>query len=236
MRKLYILAFAAVFILIGFNKNYSYGDQASYTKLTAAAIVDPTNQGMTFRLSGHVINTFTTSQGLIILTVQNRAESLTIDVPIFPSIGKLETKPTTGDAVAVVGNLGQYKGRPQLRPLSAELIEVKSVGTISPELAHKLSDAIKTGSNSGPLLIGPVSAVSSKTFRSKAGKKHLKVVLKDKTAIAEGIIWESGWDEALRGRLDGGAEFYVYAKVGTFQNQPSLTIDTITFSEDLTKK
>ena len=231
MKKLHALALAAIFTLFAINHSYSYDDTSEYPALTSAAMADPVSQGMTFSFSGTVISARTTKQGLILLKVQNRSANLVIDVPIFPSLGQLKEKPGLNDHVTIVGNLGQYKGTPQLQPLAAELITVASQGSISSGASHNLRDAIASGNKDIPLLIGPLTAVSNKTFTSKAGKTHLRIVVRDQTAVANAVLWGGSWDDNLRQRLNGGASFYISAKVGSFQNQPSLTIESLVFDQ-----
>lgn len=230
MKKTPAIALAAIFTLFVISQSHSYDHDADYQTLSSTIIADPVNQGMTFSFSGTIIDAHTTRQGLIILKVQNRQSNLTIDVPIFPSIGKLETTPQTGDSISLVGNLGQYKGKPQLQPLAAELIQVQQNSHIDPEVSHTLREAIVDGNQNVTLLIGPVSAVSTQTFTSKSGKTHLKVVLRDPTALVEGVIWAGNWDQALRNQLGSKAAFHVNAKVGSFRGQPSLTINKVIFS------
>lgn len=230
-KKLPIAALIAICFLLAINHNYSYSGDSSYPALTSELVADPSSTGMTFSFSGIVINSHTTKQGLILLKVQNREKNLVIDVPIFPSVGKLERKPGVGDKVSIIGNLGQYKGKPQLQPLAAELVQIKQQAAIDPDVTHTLRKAIDAGDSKSPLLIGPLTALNTQKFHSKAGKEHLKAVVRDDTAIAEAVLWQGNWDEDLRKRLNSGASFYVTAKVGQFRGQPSLTVDDVIFDK-----
>lgn len=93
-----------------------------------------------------------------------------------------------------------------------------------------LAQAVKNNSNS-PMRIGPVTASYTEPFTSKAGKKHLRVVLQDHSLSVDGIIWESHWTEEQYNQMKLKKPFHINAKVSEYQGKTSLTIDQVELSD-----
>src|SRR5690606_30948496 len=114
-------------------------------------------------------------------------------------------------------NLSFYKGKPQLQPLAASFVSIISGSNITQDMLVDLKTAVKLGKDGGVQMIGPLRAANVNEFRSKAGKKHLRLVVIDNTETVGGIIFESNWDANTKRLFDSGKPFYVNATVGNFQ-------------------
>lgn len=125
--KAIVLAFslAALLALFAANARYAYSDALDeLPRLTASHVADPRFAGATFRFEGQVRSVGASSQGILFLSVYQPEQDLNIDVPMFPSLGSPPVRPARGETVRVTGNLGMYRGQPQLRPLSAAHVQV----------------------------------------------------------------------------------------------------------------
>ena len=151
------------------------------------------------------------------MSLKSDDEKISIQVPVWPSFGELP-RVRRGDTVEIVGNLGKYRGKWQLNPLSTEHIRIIDEQDYS--LAVPLSLALKRVNEI--LLIGPVDAVDAVPFTSKSGKKHLRIVVRDQAGAAEGIIFEGNWDEIDLETFRKKQTVYLKAKVGIYRGKPSL--------------
>jgi len=152
------------------------------------------------------------------LSLKSDDGKISIQVPVWPSFGELP-RVRRGDTVEIVGNLGKYRGKWQLNPLSAEHIRIVDEQDYS--LAVPLSQALARIDET--LLIGPVDAVDAVPFTSKtSGKKHLRIVVRDQDGDAEGIIFEGNWDEIDLETFRKKQTVYLKAKVGIYRGKPSL--------------
>ncbi len=224
-----IAAVAALTVLFVTNRRYVYSESLSaLPTLTAAHIVDPRHAGATFRLEGRVRSVHTTRQGIVIIEMHESAADIFIDVPVFPSLGCMPVKPTRGELLRVTGNLGMYSGQPQLRPLSAAHVELGVRPTDSVSLAAA------TAQVGAKLLIGPVIAVDTEFFVSRAGLKHLRLTLTDAGiradtagAMVAGIMFEGEQTHCEVDLLLSDNPFLVTAKVERFRGEPSINVQRV---------
>ena len=221
-----ISAVAALTVLFIANRRYAYPESVrTLPSLTPAHVVDPRHAGGTFRLEGRVSSVGMSRQGLLIIEVDDPAEDLFVDVPVFPSLGCLPLKPARGETLRVTGNLGMYSGRPQLRPLSAAHVELAT------ELAKPVSVAAAAEQGGARLLIGPVVVRDAESFESQAGQEHLRLTLADANARADaasgtvaGIMFEREQTHCEVDRLLSGDPVLVTADVEEFLGAPSLVV------------
>lgn len=206
------------------SRTYTYaGGLDNVPPLTVSAVTDPRASGKTYKVKGLVTSVFKTKQGIIIIKLHVKAEDIHIESPVFPSLGRLVVEPKAGDTVEIIGNLGQYKGRPQIRPLAAEhVVVLKAPGKAD---AVSLSDAIDKVHQT--LLVGPVSVISAKPFQSKNGKRHLRLTVSQDRTITNGIMFDGVWSEADLRNLTGGKAVILSAKVGRYKGQPSLVVNRV---------
>ena len=97
---------------------------ARLPRLAPGHFVDPRYWGASFQLVGEVRSARRLPQGIVLLDVFDAERDMRIDVSSFPSLGTLRDQPERGDMVRVTGSLGMYRGRPQLKPLSAAHVQV----------------------------------------------------------------------------------------------------------------
>ena len=202
---------------VAVNNKWSYGSLGEPRHLTSDDLLIPESRGQTFLIKGGVTYFFRTKNDLFILSLKSDDEKISIQVPVWPSFGELP-RVRRGDTVEIVGNLGKYRGKWQLNPLSTEHIRIIDEQDYS--LAVPLSLALKRIDET--LLIGPVDAVDAVPFISKSGKKHLRIVVRDQDGDAEGIIFEGNWDEIDLETFRKKQTVYLKAKVGIYRGKPSL--------------
>lgn len=233
MKKLYFYICVSLLSLFLYQYSYSYPDEAQYPLLGAEHVSAPEHEGMTFQFEGAVIDVFTTKEQLIIVKLKSAAQNVVIDVPIFPSMGTLPQQPQVGDLMKVIGNLGSYKGKPQLKPLTTALITISSLNDAAQDRqeAYSIRQAISEATDAGTVLVGPITTLNTSPFISKSKKEHLRLVITDASGMAEGIMWAGNWNEQMRRTMDQGQPFYASAEVGTFRGQPSFNLNRITFVE-----
>lgn len=216
----------ALTMLFVANRRYAYPESVDgLPLLTPAHIVDPRYAGRTFRLEGRVTSVGESRQGLLIIEVHDAAEDLSIDVPVFPSLGCLLAKPMRGETVRVTGNLGMYSGRAQLRPLSAAHVELAT------EFPEPVSAAAAAEQGGARLLIGPVVARDTEFFESRAGLEHLRLTLADADASTDagrgavaGIMFGREQTHCETDRLLSGDPVMVTAEVEQYLGAPSLVV------------
>lgn len=218
------LSIVSLLLLVYINSQYTYANNLSTApQLTASAIKAPRSTGKTFQFRGTANEVYKPSDGITIIKLHNVDKNIHIGVPVFSSMGTLEAVPRVGDQVRVIGNLGQYKGQPQLKPLAAE--HVKIVAGPELENAVPLSEAVKKGE--GNMLIGPVKSESVNAFTSNSGKKHYRVVLSDDKQIVKGIMFDGQWDRSDIKLLGSTRDLLIYAKVEIYKGQLSLQIHRV---------
>lgn len=218
-----VAAVAALTVLFVTNRWYVYPESlGAMPALTAAHIAEPRHAGATFQLEGRVTSVRTTWQGIVLIEMHEPAADVFIDVPVFPSLGCLPVKPTRGELLRVTGNLGMYSGQPQLRPLSAAHVELSARPASAVSVADAKAQVGKT------LLIGPVVAVGSEFFVSRAGLEHLRLRLADAAgATVAGIMFEGEQTHCEVDLLLSDNLFLVTAKVVLFQGAPSLNVQRV---------
>jgi len=212
---------SAVIILVFFaaaNKFWSYGPLEKIDRLTAGHLADKGSKGQAFRFKGAIAYLFRTQNDLFIVTLKSQNGGVSIQVPIWPSSGKLP-RLRRGDTVEIVGNLGRYRGKPQLNPLSSEHIRI--IDETDYSRALPLAEAITRLKET--LLIGPVKGVKTLPFVSKkSGREHLRLIVRDGDVEAEGIIFSGSWDDLDVEVLESGRLVYLRAKVAAYRGKPNL--------------
>ena len=238
IRSVMLLAsLAALVVLFAANARYVYSDDLDrLPQLTAAHIADPRFAGSTFRLEGQVRRVGTSSQGILFIDIYEPEQDLNIDAPMFPSLGSPVVRPAPGDVVRVTGNLGTYRGQPQLRPLSAAHVEVLAQaarGDTAPPIQpwNRSASAVPLGaatSRSGEtLLVGPLTAIDFEPFTSRAGRWHVRLLLADAETTAQGIVFQGDWTDDHVALLESGAPVVVTAEIDEYRDRPSLVLKRI---------
>jgi len=212
---------SAVIVLCFFaaaNKFWSYGPLENIDRLTAIHLADKGSKGRTFRFKGVVHSLFRTQNDLFIVSLKSQNGDVSIQVPIWPSSGKLP-RLRRGDTAEIVGNLGRYRGKLQLNPLSSEHISIIDETDYSG--AVPLTEAITRLNET--LLIGPVEGVKTLPFVSKkSGREHLRLTVRDGDIEVEGIIFSGSWDNQDVEVLKSGRPVYLRAKVAAYRGKPNL--------------
>ena len=238
IRSVTLLAsLAALVVMFAANARYVYSDDLDrLPPLTAAHVADPRFAGSTFRLEGQVQRVNTSSQGIVFVNVYEPAEDLNITAPMFPSLGSPAVRPAPGDVVRVTGNLGTYRGQPQLRPLSAAHVEVLAQAARGDTAApiqpwNRSVPAIPLGAATSrigeTLLVGPLAAIDVEPFTSRAGRQHVRLVLADAEITAQGIVFEGDWTDDHVALLDSNQPVVVTAEISEYRDRPSLVLKRI---------
>lgn len=225
-----LLAVAALLaVLFVANRQYVYSDRLDRApRLTASHIADPRFAGATFQVEGRVTSIRTMQQGIVVIDLHQAEEGLFVGVPVFPALGCLPVKPVRDERVRVTGNLGMYRGRPQIRPLSAAHVELVA----PPIIAWTATAAAeRTGET---LYIGPLRTVASEFFESRQGWEHLRLTLADvgvgmdpvaeSRAMFQGIMYQNAQTACEVDLLRSGEPFMVTAEVVTYRGAPSLNV------------
>ena len=226
---------AALTVLFAANARYVYSDSLDRVpRLTAGHIADPRFAGSTFRVEGEVRSVGTSSNGIMFIDLYQPEQDLNIDVPVFPSVGSPPVRPGRGDVVRVTGNLGTYRGQPQLGPLSAAHVEVltPAAATAPPVRPWNPSDtAVTLGAAATrigeTLLVGPLTAIDVEPFTSRAGRQHVRLVLADPESTVQGILYQGDWTEDHVTLLKSGEPLIVAAEISEYRDRPSLVVRQI---------
>ncbi len=136
---------------------------------------------------------------------------------MFPSAGRLAVDPRRDDVVRVVGNLGTYRGRPQIRPLSARHVEVRAGDAVALAQARSAPEG-------RTMRVGPVVAARVLPFAGRGGRRHLEVefVAPGGGARTRGVVFAGDWtDETLR-LLSSGLPVELVAQRDDYGGEPSL--------------
>ncbi len=222
---------AALVVLFAANARYVYSDALDQLpQLTATHIADPGFTGSTFRFEGVVNDVGSLRSGLLIIKLYNAEEDVHVDAAVFPSVGCLPVKPVPGESVRITGNLGMYRGRPQITPLSALHVKVIS----SDDVAVSLSDAVSMERAGGTLRIGPLTATAVEPFTSRRGLKHVRLMFADPKSgahgtriTAQGIMFQGDRTRCEVNLLGSGAPVMVVAKVDRYRGRPSLVVKRV---------
>ena len=225
---------AALGVLFAANARYVYSDALhQLPQLTAGHIADPRFAGSTFRFDGLVTGVSTLDSGMLIIGLRNGAADVQLDAAVFPSVGCLPHKPARGESVRVVGNLGMYRGRPQLKPLSAAHVDV-----ISPHGAPiPLADAVSAAHAGETLRVGPLTATSVEPFTSRRGLEHVRLTLAaastgsaEKRATVQGVMFQGDRTDCELRLLRSAAPVVVTAEIDEYQGSPSLVVKRVVSS------
>lgn len=233
----FVFSVVALGVLFAANSRYAYSDSLNdLPRLTAGHVADPRFAGATFRFEGQVRSVGTSSHGIMFIDVYQPEQDLNIDVPVFPSLGSPPAKPMRGDVVRVTGNLGMYRGQPQIKPLSAAHVQVlpqSAAAHAAPpvqqwnrsDVAVPLGEAaMRIGET---LLVGPLTAIDVEPFTSRAGRKHVRLAFADPDATVQGIMYQGDWTDDHVRLLKSGALVLVTAEISEYQNRPSLVVKKI---------
>ena len=223
LRSLFAAAsVAAIFILFAATTRYTYPDAVrEVAPLTARHVADPGYSGTTLRFEGRVNSVRTLPSGIVLLRLYNPAEDVYLESSVFPSLGCLPLKPQRGELVRITGNLGAYQGRPQLRPLSADHVEV--VASTPDADVQPLSAALE-GEAGDVMLLGPVTPANVEFFTSRAGRRHLRLNFTHAAATVPGVMFEGDWTDCEVRRLRSGRPVVLAAELDEYQGELSLIV------------
>ena len=229
-----VASLAALVVLFAANARYVYSDALQQLPpLTAGHIADPRFAGATFRFEGEVRSVGASSQGILFIAAYQAEHDLNIDIPLFPSLGSPPVRPARGDLIRVTGNLGVYRGQPQIKPLSAAHLQVlaRSAGAhdIPPVQPWDRSVAAvplaaATARMDETLVVGPLTAIEVEPFTSRAGRQHVRLALADEEHTAQGIMYEGDWADDHVKLLKSGAPVVVTAEISEYRRRPSLVV------------
>lgn len=183
----------------------------------------PVQVGKTFWVEGRATAVYRARGDLLVLKVEVGCEHGPIGVPIFASLGDLDSMPSAGDSVRVIGKLGRYKDEWQLEPLAKADVRVTvRMSDLNTADAYSLSRALDLPGRT--LLVGPLVVQKMTPFVSKQGRQHLRLVLTNLGGgePVGGVMWEGTWGtETL---LLENQPVFVLAKIDTYKNAPSLVV------------
>ena len=224
----FLFSIASLTLLFLANRWWAYSDmQGDLRGLTAGHIADPRSAGTTFRFQGGVKYLRMTPTGIMLIELHDPEGDVHLDVPVFPSLGRLPIKPVRGETVRVTGNLGMYRGQPQLKPLSAAHVEV-----LTPPAAEQAVPLARATKRTGErLLVGPVKAVGAEPFTSRRGLRHVRLTLADPAAPAnetvQGVMFQGDRTHHEVQLLSSGAPVIVTAEIDVYQGRPSLIVKRV---------
>ena len=130
-----------------------------------------------------------------------------------------------GELFYVTAEVKEYHGDVSL---TIENIHILSKDTFQNKirslksLSVNLSDAINKMDDT--IIVGPVKPLSSNL--TKTGE-HLQFRVTSKGSIVNGIMFENKWNKDDRAMFNGNESFYLKAKIGTYNQKPSLQADWI---------
>ena len=219
-----VLALAGVLWLLSLNQRYNYGDlENTIPILTAPKVTASDSVGRTYRFNGTVASAFRTRQNMLVVQAFNTTTNVNIEIPIFPSLGRISQSPSKGDSISVVGNLGFYRGRPQLRPLSLDQLQI-SRGE-SPGQRFSLTEALRH--QGATAWVGPVVGVRAEKFTSRSGREHIRFTVREGALTANGILFQGDWAPSDIDLLRSGRAIRLQAKIDSYRGQPSLVTSRI---------
>ena len=223
---------AALVVLFAANARYVYSDALHQVpRLTAGHVADPRFAGATFQLEGQVRRVGRSRQGITFFRVYQAEQDLNIDVPVFPSLGSPAVTPARGDTVRVTGNLGMYRGQPQIKPLSAAHVQVlrasDATHAAAPIQQWDPQDPVvpigaATARMGETLPVGPLTATGVDKFTSRAGREHVRLVLADPDNTVQGIMYAGDWTDNVVELLKSGAPVVLMAEISEYRSRPSL--------------
>ena len=224
-----VLGAAAILVLFVATARYVYpGAIAELPRLTARHVADPGFAGATLRFEGRVTWVRAFRSGVLAIRLHDPGNDVNLETSVFPSLGCLPVKPLPGELARVTGSLGTYQGRPQLRPLSADHVEV--VSPEATEVAQPLS-ATRAAQLGDALLVGPVSVADVEFFTSQAGRRHVRMNFADaatpSAAPVAGVMFEGDWTDCEVAALRSGEPVLVAVEVDEYLGQPSLIVGRV---------
>ncbi len=199
-------------------------------KVTAPHVADPSYSGTTFQFEGRVTRVSTLPSGILILRLYDPTMDMNMESSVFPSLGCLPEKPIRDETVRITGNLGMYRGRPQIRPLSADHVQV--LVPLENAALMPLS-AVISGQSGRHVLAGPLTVDRISSFTSQSGGRHVRLELSDarpegtSQANVNGVMFEGDQTACELRRLSSGRAVVVGAEVTTYNGAPSLTIKRV---------
>lgn len=219
-----VFCLAALFL---FNKDYVHPQVLdNVPEITALHIKNPSAKGKTFKITGTLESSFKTKTGIVFLKIHNRKHNLSMNVVVFPNLGKMKTKLWPRSRIEVIGNLDFYKGKPQLMPLSIDHVILvderinKKDAVALREISEKLFEK--------NVLVGPVEVLRAEPFISRKQKRHVRLTLADSTSVVNGIMFEGIWTESDLYRLqklqNSQDKLFLIADIGTYRQQPSIIV------------
>lgn len=231
-----ILGFVAIVVLFVSNARYVYSENLDkLPQLTVRHIADPQFAGSTFRFDGRVKTVRRISaSGMVVVPLHSAEANLHVDAVVFPGVGTLQEIPVTGDIVRVMGNLGLYQGRPQIKPLSSAHIQVLPSNCPARSLAELVASS-KTGQT---WCLGPVVATKVEVFTSRRGRRHVRLEFTESQSspgeernVVAGIMFDSEWTDRDVAMLRSGTPLHVTARIDEYRNELSLVVKRVRASE-----
>jgi hypothetical protein len=223
---------AAIAVLFVSNARYVYSDDLDkLPQLTARHVADPQFAGSTFRFDGRVKTVRTIpASSLVIVPLHSAEADLHVDAVVFPGVGSLREIPITGDTVRVTGNLGQYQGKPQIKPLSSAHIQVLP----SDCPARSLADVLASSATGQTLCFGPVMATKVEIFKSRRGRRHVRLEFTEpqfssgeERIVTAGIMFDGEWTDRDVAMLRSGASLNVTARIDEYRGELSLVVKRV---------
>jgi len=202
---------------------------AEAPELTAAHLADPRFSGTTVAITAEATGVRRYARGMLAIRLRQADEDLHLEAPVFPRLGCLPVRPLPGESVRVHGNLGNFAGRPQVRPLSAAHVRLLD----GPKRADAVSVREARVRIGETLFLGPFREASAEPFTSRAGLRHFRLRLADASGSARGVLFEGNAGHCPLSRLRGEEAFFVTALVEEFEGEPSLNVRRVILARDL---
>lgn len=210
------LAAAAVFMVVLW-----VGHQVDYARVAAQPVPDRARV-----VAGTVTRVYRTAgSGLFVKVRTDLGED--VAVMLSPALGSLDTLPQPGAPIKIVA--GSTIGRSALVPVTKHHVDLGDAR--SREAFNQGAAPVRTGSIAearraplGTKMLLQLRALSVRPFISRAGKRHLSLMLTDGQDTARGVMWEGTWQPDDLELMASGRPFVVQAKVGEFRGDLSLIL------------
>lgn len=147
-------------------------------------------------------------------------------VLVMPNLGRLHPGPRPGDCLVVTGRWKRQlrHEEPAFYPAALAAIQAVPAGTQAscPVRFASVADAAPMV---GERVWLRVWGEGAQRFRSRSGKEHLRVQMRDATGAAQGVMWEGEFTSEDIAHFRSGRPLRVFVQVDKpFRGQPSFVV------------
>ena len=222
------IALAGVVLLFVAARWYRYPEALrDAPTVTAAHLADPRFAGGAVQVTGQVRSVRSLPREMLVIELFEPGEDVYLQVPVFPRLGCLPDRPVRDEIVRIYGSLGAYAGRPQIRPLSADHVNLES----PPDVSEAVSLREASERIGETLLVGPLRAIAVEPFTSRAGRDHFRLEFAEPgepaTGVVGGVLFEGNAGHCQLARLKAREPYFVTATVEEFDGAPSLNVQRV---------